>query len=255
MSTVAAEATGVPELDREHAQHLLREMMRIRRFEEKCAEPYGAEKIRGFVATPAAAPALGWRKTRSRPSPQPGLDSRAVPASTPREKPTPRGGIMSESEERERTPPPPAEGAGGLAEEARVQAEVKRAEAESRREYDSLQRSAHEQDRQVAEEVRRSAEEARILAEVVRDGEERIRQLEERRRMDNESLRLATEHARTEAEGARRAAEAARGAAEEARSAVQALEEGHKEQMEIIREMQRTLQALADARSSPRGPA
>jgi pyruvate dehydrogenase E1 component alpha subunit len=35
--------------DRDRAQHLLREMLRIRRFEEKCAELYGAGKIRGFL--------------------------------------------------------------------------------------------------------------------------------------------------------------------------------------------------------------
>jgi pyruvate dehydrogenase E1 component alpha subunit len=35
--------------DREHNLHLLREMLRIRRFEEKCAELYQAEKIRGFL--------------------------------------------------------------------------------------------------------------------------------------------------------------------------------------------------------------
>jgi pyruvate dehydrogenase E1 component alpha subunit len=33
----------------EHARHLLREMVRIRRFEEKCAELYSAGKIRGFL--------------------------------------------------------------------------------------------------------------------------------------------------------------------------------------------------------------
>jgi pyruvate dehydrogenase E1 component alpha subunit len=36
-------------LTREHALHLLREMIRIRRFEEKCAELYSAGKIRGFL--------------------------------------------------------------------------------------------------------------------------------------------------------------------------------------------------------------
>jgi pyruvate dehydrogenase E1 component alpha subunit len=36
-------------LDREHAQHLLGEMLRIRRFEERCAELYSAGKIRGFL--------------------------------------------------------------------------------------------------------------------------------------------------------------------------------------------------------------
>jgi pyruvate dehydrogenase E1 component alpha subunit len=36
-------------LGREHGLHLLRQMLRIRRFEEKCAEQYSAGKIRGFV--------------------------------------------------------------------------------------------------------------------------------------------------------------------------------------------------------------
>jgi pyruvate dehydrogenase E1 component alpha subunit len=35
--------------DRDHAVHLLREMLRIRRFEEQCAELYSAGKIRGFL--------------------------------------------------------------------------------------------------------------------------------------------------------------------------------------------------------------
>jgi pyruvate dehydrogenase E1 component alpha subunit len=39
----------VPALDPGHARHLLREMLRIRRFEEKCAELYSAGKIRGFL--------------------------------------------------------------------------------------------------------------------------------------------------------------------------------------------------------------
>jgi pyruvate dehydrogenase E1 component alpha subunit len=38
-----------PAIDREHALNLLREMLRIRRLEEKCAELYQAAKIRGFV--------------------------------------------------------------------------------------------------------------------------------------------------------------------------------------------------------------
>lgn len=38
-----------PTADREHAIALLREMTRIRRFEEKCAELYSAAKIRGFL--------------------------------------------------------------------------------------------------------------------------------------------------------------------------------------------------------------
>jgi len=36
-------------LNRPHALHLLREMLRIRRFEERCAELYTEEKIRGFL--------------------------------------------------------------------------------------------------------------------------------------------------------------------------------------------------------------
>lgn len=39
---------GLP-LDRAHGQHLLKEMLRIRRFEAKCAELYEAQKIRGFL--------------------------------------------------------------------------------------------------------------------------------------------------------------------------------------------------------------
>jgi len=38
-----------PHLSREHVQDLLRGMIRIRRFEEKCAELYTHEKIRGFL--------------------------------------------------------------------------------------------------------------------------------------------------------------------------------------------------------------
>jgi pyruvate dehydrogenase E1 component alpha subunit len=40
---------AVMRLDRDHALHLLHEMVRIRRFEAKCAELYGAMKIRGFL--------------------------------------------------------------------------------------------------------------------------------------------------------------------------------------------------------------
>ena len=36
-------------LDRQHGQHLFREMLRIRVFEAKCAELYQAQKIRGFL--------------------------------------------------------------------------------------------------------------------------------------------------------------------------------------------------------------
>ncbi|MGE5768638.1 MAG: thiamine pyrophosphate-dependent enzyme, partial [Bacteroidota bacterium] len=38
-----------PRLTRVHALRLLKEMLRIRRFEEKCAELYTLEKIRGFL--------------------------------------------------------------------------------------------------------------------------------------------------------------------------------------------------------------
>jgi pyruvate dehydrogenase E1 component alpha subunit len=38
-----------PQADLVHHRHLLREMLRIRRFEEKCAELYSAGKIRGFL--------------------------------------------------------------------------------------------------------------------------------------------------------------------------------------------------------------
>jgi pyruvate dehydrogenase E1 component alpha subunit len=41
--------TELAALDRAHGLQLLREMLRIRRFEEKCAELYGAGKIRGFL--------------------------------------------------------------------------------------------------------------------------------------------------------------------------------------------------------------
>jgi pyruvate dehydrogenase E1 component alpha subunit len=40
---------GMPDLGREHALTLLREMLRIRRFEEKSVELYSAGKIRGFL--------------------------------------------------------------------------------------------------------------------------------------------------------------------------------------------------------------
>jgi pyruvate dehydrogenase E1 component alpha subunit len=38
-----------PQLDQDHARHLYREMLRIRRFEERCVELYSAAKIRGFL--------------------------------------------------------------------------------------------------------------------------------------------------------------------------------------------------------------
>ncbi len=41
--------TAKPNLSRAHLLELLRQMLRIRRFEERCAELYQAEKIRGFL--------------------------------------------------------------------------------------------------------------------------------------------------------------------------------------------------------------
>lgn len=41
--------TSKVKLDRAHCRDLLRQMLRIRRFEEKCAELYTQEKIRGFL--------------------------------------------------------------------------------------------------------------------------------------------------------------------------------------------------------------
>ncbi len=47
---MALQATiATPEVDAEHALGLLRDMVRIRRFEEKSAELYSAAKIRGFL--------------------------------------------------------------------------------------------------------------------------------------------------------------------------------------------------------------
>jgi pyruvate dehydrogenase E1 component alpha subunit len=48
MTTETAAATGA-RTPREHTLRLLHEMLRIRRFEEKCAELYSAGKIRGFL--------------------------------------------------------------------------------------------------------------------------------------------------------------------------------------------------------------
>ena len=42
-------AADKPHLSREHLLALLKQMIRIRRFEEKCAELYSQEKIRGFL--------------------------------------------------------------------------------------------------------------------------------------------------------------------------------------------------------------
>jgi pyruvate dehydrogenase E1 component alpha subunit/2-oxoisovalerate dehydrogenase E1 component len=48
-ATVKDKSAPVPSLDGAHALHLLRSMIRIRRFEAKCAELYSAMKIRGFL--------------------------------------------------------------------------------------------------------------------------------------------------------------------------------------------------------------
>lgn len=45
----AKRASPALAVEKKHAHHLLREMIRIRRFEEKCAEMYTATKIRGFL--------------------------------------------------------------------------------------------------------------------------------------------------------------------------------------------------------------
>ncbi len=45
----ATELAPPPDVSREHGVHLLREMLRIRRFEERCVELYSAAKIRGFL--------------------------------------------------------------------------------------------------------------------------------------------------------------------------------------------------------------
>jgi pyruvate dehydrogenase E1 component alpha subunit/2-oxoisovalerate dehydrogenase E1 component len=48
MTQIAVEVKAPP-LERAHAHHLLRQMLGIRRFEDKCAEMYSATKIRGFM--------------------------------------------------------------------------------------------------------------------------------------------------------------------------------------------------------------
>ncbi|HMQ52150.1 MAG TPA: pyruvate dehydrogenase (acetyl-transferring) E1 component subunit alpha [Anaerolineae bacterium] len=49
MKTIDLAEQAVIHVDRGHAHHLLAEMLRIRRFEEKCAALYTALKIRGFL--------------------------------------------------------------------------------------------------------------------------------------------------------------------------------------------------------------
>ena len=41
--------TAKPRLDKAHARRLLAQMIRIRAFEERCAELYTQQKIRGFL--------------------------------------------------------------------------------------------------------------------------------------------------------------------------------------------------------------
>ncbi len=49
MNTLQVKPNENAEVTREHGQHLLREMIRIRRLEDKSAEMYSAMKIRGFL--------------------------------------------------------------------------------------------------------------------------------------------------------------------------------------------------------------
>ena len=62
-------AAAKPHLSHEHMLELLKQMIRIRRFEDKCAELYTQEKIRGFmhlydgeeaVAVGVIAATMGW---------------------------------------------------------------------------------------------------------------------------------------------------------------------------------------------------
>ena len=46
---MSVSATAEMRIDREHALQLLRGMIRIRRFEERCVELYSASAIRGFL--------------------------------------------------------------------------------------------------------------------------------------------------------------------------------------------------------------
>jgi pyruvate dehydrogenase E1 component alpha subunit len=49
MNAKSARSPSAAKVDREHARHLLHQMLRIRRFEEKAAELYTLMKIRGFL--------------------------------------------------------------------------------------------------------------------------------------------------------------------------------------------------------------
>ncbi|EWG98707.1 thiamine pyrophosphate-dependent enzyme [Halomonas sp. BC04] len=48
-----------PRLSRAHLLDLLRQMLRIRRFEERCVELYTQEKIRGFLHVYIGEEAVG----------------------------------------------------------------------------------------------------------------------------------------------------------------------------------------------------
>ena len=48
-SAVESPPESVAAVDGSHEVHLLNEMIRIRRFEERCADLYKEEKIRGFL--------------------------------------------------------------------------------------------------------------------------------------------------------------------------------------------------------------
>ena len=49
MTVKTAKRPSAARVEREHGLHLLRQMLRIRRFEEKAYEVYSAQKIRGFM--------------------------------------------------------------------------------------------------------------------------------------------------------------------------------------------------------------
>ncbi len=51
--------SGKPRMSREHALRLLRDMLRVRRFEERCVELYTQEKIRGFLHVCIGEEAVG----------------------------------------------------------------------------------------------------------------------------------------------------------------------------------------------------
>jgi len=65
MTTESAAETP-QKLEREPALQLLKEMLRIRRFEERCAELYSAGKIRGFLHLYIGEEAVGRRAADGR---------------------------------------------------------------------------------------------------------------------------------------------------------------------------------------------